>query len=982
MWFGVLGPVRVRVDGVEAPGGSRRERLVLAVLLLDAGRVVAVRRLIDVLWPDGAPPTAKAQVHNAVSALRCRLGGDVIRTRAAGYEVRLDGVGFDLVEFRGLVRQALGAAADGEHQRVVDLVERALGLWRGRALADAPGDWAESTRRRLDDERLDAVELRLRGLSALGREDEALTELPVLVAEHPYRESLHEIRMAALAARGRQAEALAVYQEVHQRFREDLGVGPGDALVALQRRVLAGDLPARVVVNRMTPRQLPALTWRPVGRERLLAEVTTAVGGGGVAVLSGPGGIGKTTLALAIAHDLADRFPDGQLHVDLRGTRAPVEPIAVVARWLRAFGADRLPDDGDRLVALFRERLAGRRVLLVLDDAASAEQVRPLLPGGGRCGVLLTSRRRLADVPGSARWTVPELSDAAAIALIREVVGAERVDGEPDAAAQIVAACGNLPLAVAIGAARLSTRSRWTLAGFAARLRAERGRLDELAIEDMGVRAAIELSYRSLDPLARRVLRLLGLVPVDVPEWVLRRLGGTPELVDELVDVHLLEPLGADAVGQRRFRTHDLVADFARERAEAEDEAADLLHVRTGLLDAWLGLLGAADDLVDHGMISGEGVPVPDGPPDVLDVVRDAPRAWLDVERRTLVAAVTEAADLGLADRAARFALRLVGYLGLQGNLERAHVLRVAGAAVRAHGADPEVHGRLLTALIASLAERDDAQGLGDLLAEQRALAARTGDRVLEVRSLGQSALVARRAGRLTDALRAAHAALDVPTDDLPTQVRSSVLAGLAVIHLELGRPEEGLGHAREAVELEREHGNARIAALHALTYGAVLLASGHPDEAAEQYRAALATATAQNDALVSAYTEYRLGEVELGRDRFAEAEQHLRHALGVFDAAGDRVTAAEIHRAFADLAVRRDDPDTARTHLETALALWQGTNAVLETARVHARLDPLLTGRDDRAARRHRECWRAALRDLDLPRSALRLPVDARTAD
>ncbi|MEU4746757.1 tetratricopeptide repeat protein, partial [Actinosynnema sp. NPDC023658] len=410
----------------------------------------------------------------------------------------------------------------------------------------------------------------------------------------------------------------------------------------------------------------------------------------------------------------------------------------------------------------------------------------------------------------------------------------------------VVAACGNLPLAVAIAAARLSTRPGWSLSGFAARLRAERGRLGELAVEDMDVRASIGLSYRVLDAGARALLRRLGVVPADVPEWVVRQLGGSPDSVDQLVDVHLLEPSGVDAVGQQRFRLHDLVSEFAAERAAEEDPADELLALRVSLVDSWTGLVGEADDLLGHGMLAGAGVAVPAAPPQALEYVRRAPKAWLDVERRTLVGLVGEAVELGSADRAARLALRLVGYLGLSGNREREQVVRTA-AGVRA-GLPDELHAKVLTALIASVVERDRLDEAVDLLTEQRALAARMGDRALEVRSLAQAGLIARRRGRLAEAVRHNRAALAACDDGTPVQVRSSVLAGLAANYVESGLPREALPFAREALELESAAGSARIAALHSITCGTALLESGLWDEAEERFAAAEATAVRSDD--------------------------------------------------------------------------------------------------------------------------------------
>ncbi|HEY0636245.1 MAG TPA: BTAD domain-containing putative transcriptional regulator, partial [Pseudonocardiaceae bacterium] len=558
--FQVLGPVRAWADGRELPAGSGRERMLLALLLLNADRVTPVERVVDALW--SAPPrSARGQIHNMMCNWRRRLGpgaDQLVRTRPAGYELRLGDHRLDLVDFRGAVDAArLAAPAEA-----ADLLSAAVGFWHGPALADVPADAAAALREALDAELLAAREALLEARLALGRCDEVLRELPDLIAAQPYRESLYAVQLRALAATSRRAEALAAYRRAHHRLAMDLGIDPGPELRDLHRRVLRGipvisppsrprtpsPPPASSVASvaspvsrepaapplvsalsfpsvpppspsptpsaaptataphpppgtapwplttassppaavpaflattspatarsadrpgppapslplpaaaRLPPRQLPPLVGPVAGREKLIAEVQARLvdpSAAPVGVLAGPGGIGKTTVALAAAHGLAGAFPDGQLHADLRGShRRPADPHAVLDRLLRALGVDRAPRDPDERVALYRSHLAGRRVLVVLDDVADERQVRPLLPPPG-CAALLCSRRTLAGLVGVTRWSVPVLAADAAAYLISAVVGPERLVGEQAAVAAVAELCGRLPLAVAVAA--------------------------------------------------------------------------------------------------------------------------------------------------------------------------------------------------------------------------------------------------------------------------------------------------------------------------------------------------------------------------------------------------------------------------------------------------------------------------------------------------------------------------------------------------
>ncbi|MGH3992977.1 MAG: NB-ARC domain-containing protein, partial [Pseudonocardiaceae bacterium] len=394
-----------------------------------------------------------------------------------------------------------------------------------------------------------------------------------------------------------------------------------------------------------------------------------------IALLVGPGGIGKSSLALAAAYALAGAFPDGQLYADLRGNHGnAADPHAVVGRFLRALGVDgaTLPDDRDERIAMYRSQLAGKRVLVVLDDAATERQARPLVPGTASCRALVTSRHQLGALVGAARWTIPVLTTIDAVELLARIVGQERVAAEPDAAGAIVGLCARLPLAVSVAAARLAVHPSWRLEDFRRRLAEERDRLDELTVGDLDVRASIGLSYRMLDPEPRRLLRRLGLIDApDWPAWVACALVDSTSAaaeggLDRLVDVHLVEPLGRDAIDQHRFRLHDLVAAFARERALAEDGDAERAGALSRVLTGWLALATVADEAIPHHLVRPPTTNRPDPPPDVKIVDWDGANAWFEVERRSLVCAVDQACRSAWPDLAGPLALRLSGFLALR----------------------------------------------------------------------------------------------------------------------------------------------------------------------------------------------------------------------------------------------------------------------------------------------------------------------------
>jgi DNA-binding SARP family transcriptional activator len=992
--FELLGPVRVRIGGRAMPAGSGRERFVLATLLLDAGRLVRVDRLVDALW-ERPPRSARAQVHNMISNWRRRLGvgvDQVIVTRPPGYELLLGEHRLDLAEFRRMVASAQRATEDGDHGSAATGLTEALALWRGPALADVPDELAAGARLALHDERLAATEALLDCELALARYDAVLSRLGPLIEDHPYREQLYRTRMLALVGAGRRAEALEIYRQAYRRLADDLGIEPGPVLRELEQRILRGEA---VTVAAVVPRQLPPVTGTLTGRDKLVGEICGELRahdgpGPAVALLVGPGGVGKTTLAVAAAHAAAGAFPDGQLYADLRGShQPPADPYAVLARLLRTTGVGgaAVPADRDERVALYRSQLASRRMLILLDDAASEEQARPLLPGTPGCGVLVTSRRQLAALVDANRWTVPVLAPRDALDLLARIAGRERIFAKPDHAESIVALCGHLPLAVTIIGARLAAHSHQTLADYVRRLSEERGRLDELMVGDLDVRASIALSYRRLNPELRRLFRRLGLVGApDWPAWVADELLGAPgapvlRLLDQLAEVHLLEPLGPDLASQPRFRLHDLVADFARERAAEEEPEPERTAALSRMLTGWLALATQADELLGHGMVSAAGLPTPPPPARAGAAARKAPRRWFEVERASLVSAIEQAGRLDDADLAARLALRTAGFLALRSyDDDREQTLRDAFGYARGRVQD-KLMARLLNALCAVLAERSRNTELPTVAAEQLAVARRLGDWQAEARALNHLGLAARRQGRLTEAATWLAQAVDLAADvggrdEQQEELLGKALKTLATVHQDAGHTDAAVTASGRALSLLRRTGKQRPIAMVTVTYGVSLLDAGRLDEAERAFADAAGIVHELDDDLGMAIVEQMLAEIDIRRGAWTTAERRLDRALRFHEPHGDTSDLAEVLQCLGDLAYCRGSPQDAIPPYRRALRIWCRLDVPVWTARILARLDRALTaaGQHDVAAEHRRKCL-AILIDLQLDQACLRLP-------
>jgi DNA-binding SARP family transcriptional activator len=612
MEFRILGPLEVWEHGRVVALGGPKQRALLATLLLHANHVVSADRLIDELWGDQPPATADNLLQGYVSQLRRRLPirqdgrtpRQLLATRSPGYVLRVERSLLDLHRFEQLVEVARLAMAEGAPQRAADALRKALALWRGPALGDVAVEGiCRSEVAQLEERRITALEERIEADLRLGRHVDLTGELQALVAENPLRERLRAQLMFALYRSGRQAEALAVYRDARRVLTEELGLEPGPALQRLEHGILAADpalqLPSPAIVADGAeaaadgpPCHLPPDVADFTGREDVVGGLRRLLGQEPgqrgtavlVAAISGKAGVGKSAVAIRVAQQLRPWYPDGQLYVNLRGTEAHAPaPADILASFLRALGVDEaaVPDGLEERVRRYRARLADRRVLVVLDNAAGEAQVRPLLPPSAGCAALVTSRSRLAGLEAAHHAALEVLQSGEAVELLAKVAGAGRVAAEPTAARTIARLCGDLPLAVRIAGAKLAARPHWRLARLAERLGDERRRLDELRAGDLEVRASFAASHQGQDTAMQRAFRLLGLL--ETPSFAAPTaaamldvtVSDAEELLERLVEAHLLEVGGQDPGGRTSYRFHDLLRIFARERLRVETPVAD-----------------------------------------------------------------------------------------------------------------------------------------------------------------------------------------------------------------------------------------------------------------------------------------------------------------------------------------------------------------------------------------------------------------------
>ncbi|GLZ41929.1 AfsR/SARP family transcriptional regulator [Actinokineospora sp. NBRC 105648] len=697
MDFRVLGPVEAWREDRPLPIGGPKQRSSLAVLLLNANRVVPLDYFVTHLTADDRRD-ARGAVRRQMSRLRKVLNDNaaapVLTARQGGYALSVDPEAVDLRRFERLVAQGRAARAAGEPARAVELLGEALALWRGPALTGVLDGVREASAARLEEARMQVVEDLAELRIALGEHERVVAELSEVVVLDPTRERLVGLLMLGLSRSGRQAEALEVFSRTRRLLVEELGLEPGGALRRVQQAILSG--PETEPVPRCHPRapapaQLPADLATFTGRSAELAVLLSARSAATVTVcaIDGMAGVGKSALAVHAAHRLAPHYPDGQLFVDLCGFtegRDPVEPFDALDRVLRAIGltGEQIPATLDERAALWRGRVAGKRVLTVLDNAAHESQVRPLLPAGPGCLVLVTSRRRLAGLDDTRAVSLDVFSRADAITLFTRATDHDPVAAaRPDRVAEIVELCARLPLAIRVAAARLRHRSAWTVDHLAERLRDEHRRLTELAAGDRSVTAAFDLSYAHLDRPRQRMFRLLGLHPgPDIDVAAAAALTRVPtddagRLLEDLVDAHLVQQRKPG-----RYRMHDLVRAHAARLVVQTDPPPRRRAALARLLDHYVRTAAAATRVAYPREVRRHGaVPAPARP----FAGKASAVTWLEAELPNLLAVAAQAAGItGLTDYTVSLSALLHPYLRTCGQCSDAKALH--GQAVRAAG--------------------------------------------------------------------------------------------------------------------------------------------------------------------------------------------------------------------------------------------------------------------------------------------------------
>ena len=699
--FEILGPLRVANGGQPLKPAGPRQRALLAALLVRARQPVSLAGLIDALWGENPPVSAVANVHTYVSRLRRDLT-DIglsgrLTTDSAGYRLQVEPDELDSEVFEAASTRAREALAGGDAGKAVACWQEAWASWRGTLLEDVPrAGWLEADVVRLEEmaaaAREDAADARL----AAGQYGTLITELGVQVRQFPLREGLWWRLMRAQHQAGRRAEALETYRAVREVLVDALGVDPCDQIQDLHQEILRGGRPEGL--NPVRPMQLPPDVENFTGRTAEIADLRALLTRrSAVAAITGKAGVGKSSLAVRVAHVVGDHFTGGQLYVRLGGTgSSPRDPATVLAELLIALGVHphAVPEDIEARAALYRSQLAARPVLIVLDDARSMAQVRPLLPGSDSSAVLVTSRVQLV---GAQTVNLDVLGPEDAVRLLGEIAGEDRMAAEPDAAAAVARYCGNLPLALRIAASRLARRGHWTVGRLAERLAGEGTRLNELRIDDLEARASLAWSYEALDDVQQRAFRLLGLLDLpDFPGWVVAALldldvPAAEDVVDSLADVHLLEISGTDVAGQGRYRFHDLLRVFARERANEADAPDERISALQRAFTAWLDLAVRAEADLPSRFLKVRLTPEPGALDEsTVDRLLADPLAWLESERDALVAVVEQALKLGMTDLACDTACVLTTLFDLRSHYDlwrHTHELALGAAVTERHRA-------------------------------------------------------------------------------------------------------------------------------------------------------------------------------------------------------------------------------------------------------------------------------------------------------
>ncbi|MGB3444804.1 MAG: BTAD domain-containing putative transcriptional regulator [Actinophytocola sp.] len=965
----LLGPIEFVADGRPLDIGGPRQRTVLAVLGLNVERVTSMDGIITAVWGDDPPETARGQVQVCISGLRkvfAEAGHPAaIRTVAPGYRLELGREHVDTLRFAELVAAAKADADDGRAAEAVDTLRTALALWRGPAFDGVDSELVQRGATALDEQRIVAVEERVRLDLQLGRYRQLVSELRGLVSEHPLRERLHELLMIALYRSGRPAEALAAYRDARTILREEIGVEPGPELCALERAILNrdpsldGGRPEESDAREPVPKQMPATIADFTGRQDEIAAIVDTMTDNGsgfampVVAISGRGGVGKSSLAIRVSHEVAAHFSDGQLYAALReGAEDAGDPASQLARFLRALGvAGRaVPPTLDERAALYRSMLAGKRVLVVLDDVTTEEQVLPLLPGGHGCAVIITSRVRLGSLPGAHHVDLDPLDTTTALALLNRLVGGKRVRSEEADAEELVRLCEGLPLALRIGGARLASRPTWRIGGLVDRLRDEGRRLDELSHRGWTLRSSIALTCETLGDDARRLFRLLALVDTqELQAWTAAALLDTgladaEDVMESLVDARLLDIVEYPETHRIHYRLHDLVRMYARELLLATVSQEDRDATLTRLFGGWLALVDAAHRREYGGDYTIVHSPAPRWQPpgtDPDDHVSDdagGVLGWWDSERTALVAAVRQAARDGFVAQCWDLALTCVTLFEAKGHFDDwKAVTQVAHDAAERAG-DRDGVGAMLYSMGTWCMFQSRLADADQRFAQAVEAFAQTGNE-------HGGALALRNAAHV-DGLRGRHEAMLTKYEVALTTMRAvgdhigeaHILRNTARYWLDEGDLDRARSLLGEALTICRRERCRRTEAQATHTLAELYLTAGELDLAREALHSVLRIVRDASDKIGETHALYALGVMRRREGRLDSATTTLTHALDLAERVRERMVEAKSHHALGEIAMNRDEITAAADHLETAQRLftelkstaWQEKSAAL----------------------------------------------------
>ena len=913
MEFRILGDLEAEAGGSRVKLGPPGDRKVLGLLLLNVGRVVPLPRLVDALWDDDPPVTAVKQVRNAASRLRSRLADagapGLIQTRGGGYLVAVPDAALDSLAFEAKVTAAQEASDAGRLGEAARLLHTALGLWRGPLLADLDGRIFADAAAAWEERRCAVAETCHDHQLALGRHREILAELARFADDYPLREKPAGHLMLALYRCGRQADALAVYARMRERLAIDLGLDPGPDLQRLHQQILTAD-PAlntpeadhvQPSQQPVVPRQLPAAAGPFTGRQPELKTLDGLLGQAdeaGTVVISaidGTAGVGKTALAVYWAHQVADRFPDGQLYVNLRGfdpAAPPVDPAETIRGFLDAYEvpAARIPASPEAQAGLYRSVMAGKRALVVLDNARDVAQVRPLLPGSPGCVALVTSRNQLTGLAvahGAQPITLGLFSDEEARSFLARRLGAERVERDQDAAADLIGLCARLPLALSIVAARALRQPDLQLATLAAQLRDTARRLDELDSGDAatGVRPVLSWSYYNLTAEAARMFRLLAVHPgPDISAPAAASLGAVPRTqapaaLAELTRAHLLTEHTPG-----RFTFHDLLRAYAAEQARAVERDTQRREATRRMLDHYVYTGQAAARLLNPSRtLLGPGSPARGAEPEQLPG-REEALAWFMTERQVLLRAAAVAADEGFDDHAWKIPWTVVTFLEGTGRWRdwMATGRDVLAAAQRHGGSVSQANGHRFVGLAnARLGLHEEAV---THLQEALDLAEQLGNRLEIARDNLTLGWVLAEQGRHREALSHAHQALDLFTAAGHDHGQAGAHACAASCLAGMGDVEQAVRHGELALTLQRELGNLIAEADSWDTLGYAHYRAGRSGKAVEHYQRALGLCRQLGDRYTEAQVLKHIGDAHHGAGDTSAARGAWQQALLILD--------------------------------------------------------------------------------------------------